>query len=110
MELLNSEKLKEHFKKNINELVLIKHDSNTIKKNNDKKLQFVPSYLIPSDYRANHGLKNGGKINIDPNIDGLASTIPPYISKKQTKKKHKKRLQDPLNTFKINRKHHSKCV
>jgi len=112
LEMLNSEKLKAHFAENPHEAKLLRHNRELSKKGTTKAhLNFVPSYLIPEEYR---------KLGLVPgavNHEYAAKVEQQLHNQNQTRgSKHKKkkggegenrprkRVQnDPLRTFRTDR-------
>lgn len=87
-EIINSDKLREYFDKNPEDLSALQHDS-TLSKNASSHLAHIPTYLLPSALRDN--------ITQDP--DGSRFRIEKRRKKVGKKRKKLVRRTDPLASF-----------
>jgi ATP-dependent RNA helicase DDX56/DBP9 len=98
-EMLNSERLRAHFEDNPHELSLLKHNKAlSNRKKVDRHLNFVPSYLIPAEFRA-LGI-DGGKVELGAHGGGLSSRSGRRHRMKINRKRGKE--MDPLQSFAYN--------
>lgn len=88
-EIVNSEKLKEYFEENPQDLEALQHDL-SLAKNAPEHLAHVPSYLLPPALRA----------SVSQEPDGSRFKIQKRnVSSKSTNKKRSSKKNDPLKSF-----------
>eukprot|EP01126_Amoeba_proteus_P006531 TRINITY_DN12282_c0_g1_i1.p1 TRINITY_DN12282_c0_g1~~TRINITY_DN12282_c0_g1_i1.p1 ORF type:complete len:669 (+),score=131.86 TRINITY_DN12282_c0_g1_i1:168-2174(+) len=87
-EMLNSEKLKEHFKTNPLDLDSLKHDKDLQSHKVDRHLAYIPDYLMPSKEDLKKTLTPAVKKEDEVHEQGIGYSV-----------KHLKRRADPLRTL-----------